>query len=123
MSYPECYECKKQKEHGGSCDGDFTSSKPCLGYEKDPRGFTQIVDNGEVFIPIGRDIPRLMSWKNDFEYCGSDIMFTKITPIKWDMKNVGIECDCRFKYWSNMVKAEEKEGKIYNIADFKKKGV
>lgn len=124
ISWDECDICKKSFYHDGKCQTNTTNNKPCLQFEEDKRGELCRVIDGEVSIGIGRDIPKLMTWENDFELLGSDVMFTKITPIKWDMKNGSIECSCDFKYWSNMAKTEEekvKSCKVFNILNFKKR--
>lgn len=113
----ECDNCIRQIQHGGQCYGK-DNSKPCLIYEKDPKG-KWLVTEAKLEVPIGYPLPNV---KDKLEVVFKDvdktievlkilhleysytqkIIYNKINRAKSkDQKRIdGILIGIRFGYWS-----------------------
>ena len=110
----ECNKCKHWLMHGGNCNG--LRLKRCLKFEKDQRGELFFSSNIEITIGVGKAFPKLNTFKNDYELNGGDIMFTKITPIGWNLKGVDVICKCSGYYFQN----NEQEKNLSNVVNIRK---
>ena len=110
----DCNKCKHQLLHGGKCNG--LRLKRCLKFEKDQRGELFFSSNIEITIGVGKAFPKLNTFKNDYELNGADIMFTKITPIGWNLKGIGVVCKCSGYYFKN----NEQEKILSNVVNIRK---
>lgn len=101
----ECDYCKKELQHDGNCRGKW-DSKPCLLFERDPRG-KWIREDVWYCLNLGGKIPRP---KEEIEAtilrCNIDkkIKVYAINNAEWDIGRkglVGIKIGLSVGYWSD----------------------
>jgi len=101
----ECPYCKRSYRHDGKCSEE-NSSKPCLVFERDPRGKPLYLDNVRLDLDFGTDIPQLRKPDDNWKMHGINktITVNKIRKVEWN-SNVkglhGIYVWADITYWSD----------------------
>lgn len=101
----ECPTCKRSVRHGGKCYEE-NSSKPCLIFEKDPRGKHLYQENAKLQLDFGTDIPKIGKSDDRWKVSGINktITVTKIHKVDWNtsIKGLhGIYVWVDYTYWSD----------------------
>ena len=101
----ECPYCKRSIRHDGKCYEE-NSSKPCLVFERDPRGRQLFVDNVRLKLDFGIDIPEINKPDDGWKVCGisKTITVKKIRKVEWNtnVKGLhGIYIWVDYMYWSD----------------------
>jgi hypothetical protein len=101
----ECPSCKRSYRHDGKCYEE-NSSKPCLIFERDPRGKQLYLENDKFQLDFGNDIPKIGKPDDRWQINGIDktITVSKIRKVEWN-SNVkglhGIYIWVDYMYWSD----------------------
>lgn len=101
----ECDYCKKEERHDGKCNGKW-DGKPCLLFERDPRG-KWVREDCWLRLRIGGAIPKP---KSEIELIFNDKIEKKvriyaINNARWSKANkgglTGIHIGLSIGYWSD----------------------
>jgi len=101
----ECYSCLKNVQHDGKCGGKC-GSRPCLIFERDPRGVRVYEDKTKFKLDFDDDIPEIGKPARNWLLSGVNktITFTKIRKVEWnkDARGLhGIYVWADYWYWSD----------------------